>query len=471
MQRGFAVAILFWKPCSAKEESTDVTNSLNLMIAPSTVGKGAYRGGGSGVMVRAEDFEDSSDADVVAATFWSNDIYSPSQFYPTAGNPWFPNNGWDGFSSTHWMQPDGPAGAAGPWTYAALGVVVGTGMKGLFPHFADIQKDDWGWGVFYPTDSNAGDKRCHWWDDHQGYDCPGGWLDGNGFIPTSDQKGAGNYPMGNPAAGGGGGAGCHFDTNRNDIDQQDSYEKENLVGTHMCECNYNLGGNAWGDWVSNFINSGKQKPNFEDRTWLHGGDLAPVWAIDTAICWVNNPRDMIQMQNALFWARTSWNNHLIPDANWYSTEASEQRKYWGWNEVPASKEFIENPMNWDTIMIKLPAAVCNNVNGDWGKTDGPDCLGYAEKQQLETDIDAYVQKGKLKLGSKHLSDRPGSYIVFVREYADSYGANGEPGLNWQRHFFCAPWQSPNGKYKVEYLAPGILSSGKCFLDQGSTLSV
>lgn len=421
-------------------------------------------------MVRAQDFEDGGNSAVVAATFWSNDIYAPSQFYPTAGVPWYPNNNWDGFGTTDWMQP-GLCGAAGPWTYAALGIVVGSGMNGLYPDFENIQKDDWGWGVFYASDSNAADKRCYWWEDNQGYDCPGGWMREGHYSPNEDWHGAGTYPMGNPLSGEpgekGGGAGCHFDSNRKDVDQEDSYESENLVSSYQCECNYNFK-EDWSQWVWNFINSGKQKPGFEDRTWLHGGDKAPQWAIDTAMCWVNNPRDLIKIQNELFWAKAFWNNALVPNADYTSWDPSELRKYWGWNEIPASREFIDDAKNWDAIIIKLPAAVCNNAAGDWGKTDTPECLGDTEALQLDADLDEYVSKGKLLVGADHIGDRPGSYVVFVREYGDKWGdAGGE--INWQREFFCTNYEHSSSKYRVVHIESDTVNpTGACYLDYAPT---
>lgn len=422
-------------------------------------------------MVRAQDFEDGGNSAVVASTFWSNDIYAPSQFYPTAGVPWYPNNNWDGFGTTDWMQP-GLAGADGPWTYAALGIVVGSGMNGLYPDFENIQKDDWGWGVFYSSDSNAADKRCYWWEDNQGYDCPGGWMSGGQYSPNEDWHGAGTYPMGNPVTGEpgekGGGAGCHFDSSKKGVDQEESYESENLVASDQCECNYNFR-EDWSQWVWNFINSGKQKPGFEDRTWLHGGDKAPQWAIDTVMCWVNNPRDLIKIQNELFWSRTFWNNALVPNSDYTSWDPSELRKYWGWNEIPASREFMDDDQNWDAIIIKLPAAVCNNAAGDWGKTDTPDCLGDTEALQLDADLDEYVSKGKLLVGADHIGDRPGSYVVFVREYGDQWGdAGGE--INWQRQFFCANYQHWSSQYRVVHIESDTDNpTGACYLDYASTI--
>jgi len=466
MRFKFAVAFVICKPGL----SSWVTDDLNARMAR---GDGGVYTGGQGVMVRAEDFESSSTgftSAVAAATFWVNDIFAPSMFYPTAGNTWFPNQGSDGFSSTDWMNPSGVAGAAGPWTWAALGVVVGSKMDGLFPEFDNIQTDEWNWGVFYAADSNAADKRCVWLDDYQGYDCPGYWGQNGDFSPDNTKKGAGAYQMGSPFAGSGkgGGAGCHFDGAA--IDQEDSDGWTNLVGNSNCQCNWDLSGNDWQDWFWMFVQNRKPKPGFEDRNWLRGGDKAPAWAMDSAICWNSNPRAMIMMQNNLYWNKLEWNNAMIPKADWYNWDTAEQRKYWGWNEVPADTKFMEDAGNWDTIMIKLPAAVCDKNDGDWGKFDGPECLGTAESQQLELDLKEFVQQGKLLVGAEHSGERPGSHIVFVREYADSWdqltatASGSPPNLNWQRQFFCANWNSANGLYQV------VDSADACYLDNGGSPS-
>merc|ERR1712072_1146114 len=96
----------------------------------------------------------------------------------------------------------------------------------------------------------------------------------------------------------------------------------------------------------------KQKPGFQTRTWLGGGGgKAPAWGLDTAICWVNNPRDMIKLQNALWYTSGDWLNYKAPYGG------SPTPHYWGWNEVPVSKDIVDNPNNWDAVMIKLPASV------------------------------------------------------------------------------------------------------------------
>lgn len=403
---------------------------------------------------------------------------APSQFYPTQGNVWFPNNGYDGYGDISFMTTDLKdqwGNFIGPWKYASVGAVVGSAMNQLYPNeFDNIQAYDWGWGVFYAKDSNAGDQRCEWWDSHQGWDCPGGWIPLAGGWEAGGHEGSGNYPPGNPnnhpENGGGGGAGCHY--GHQDIDQPDSSGSENLVGNSNCECNYNLSGNDWHDWVWAFINSVKQKSNYaSSRPWLGGtGNLAPGWAMDASICWVSNPRDLIKMQNALYYLKTSWNNQRVPQSNWDSGNMDDLRKYWGWNEIPVNTDIVENPDNWDAVMIKLPTAICEDHH-DYGLTDSAKCLGQAEMKALESDLDGFVNAKKLIPGAQNVGFRPGSYIVFAREWGqtwDSTTSKGElgsgwSGINFQRWFYCE--SIIIGKYETVHMPPSADPNGQgaCYI--------
>ena len=86
----------------------------------------------------------------------------------------------------------------------------------------------------------------------------------------------------------GGGAGCHQDITTHVIDQLNQQDSggENLVRDQDCQCN-NYFNADWSKWVLLFA----QNDDLAHFT-LHA---------DQGICWVNNPRDMIKMQNQLFW--------------------------------------------------------------------------------------------------------------------------------------------------------------------------
>jgi len=413
-----------------------VSMALNQQISPSKDYLNFPYSGGKGILVRSPDgYEDESAKLVVPSTLWSNDLFMPSQIYPD-GDPNCPNG-------DQQCDADSDTGELGPWNDPQMGAVIGSMMGELMPNFDNIQDYDWGWGVFYSTDSNAVDGRCRWRSDDGGYDCPKGWLDwGQGFNHDDQFSGAGGYTFGNPYAdGGGGGAGCHFnslwDTNP-EIDQinGDDGQGTALVQDQDCQCNYDLLQNA-GDWV--------------DQWLQYGGYSGPSSSMDVAACWVSNPRDLIKLQNELFWRRYDWNDGSHPFARW-DTEPASQRPYWGWNEIPVDNVAVNNPLNWDAIMIKLPAM----LEGD-GSGDRLSMLSWGQGVKIEHMLAFYIDKGMLVPGSDNVMNRPGSFVVLVREWLD--GSD-----NYQREFFCETWSSPNGYFQIWFFG----NQGACYVDYGSS---
>lgn len=443
--------------CVAEDGQTDVTTLLNYMISYGT--SGTYTGG-RGVLVRVPDDMSGSNQVVVPASFWSNDLQGPSQLYPN-GNPFCPHGQSDGYADLSWSTCNGDGGDNGPWDYAIVGIVVGSALHNYFYDFDNMESDTWGWGVFYASDANSCDARCRYLPDSSGWDCPGAWVAQDGTVSSDSSKmGAGYFPAGNPLSNpeAGGGAGCHFDKNTMRIDQADAAASngQDLVGDPHCQCNY-IFNDDWGHWVDTWIANNKQKPGFEWRSWF-GNGKAPQWGLDTTICWVNNPRDLIGLQNNLYWKRLEWNNQKVPISNWGGGTAQD-RIYWGWNEVPITRAFVDYPGNWDSLIIKLPADLCQN--GDFGTYDTPDCLSKSAQYALEKNLESMEGDAFFVPGVDQISSRPGSYIVFVREH--SYSAN--PGV-WQRYFFCYDWNSPSGVYDIIFIPMSSSSStGACYISK------
>jgi len=417
------------------EGFTDVANRLNAQIK--TGDNGVYTGG-KGVFVRTPDFFVGDPPAVVPATLWVNDIHTPSGLYP-AGDPMCPTSG-DGWSGLHTDCSSEIDGSS--WNSAIVAVVIGSSMQSFLSDWDGIQSEDWGWGVFYPFDSNSCDGRCAWSEENGGWDCPGGWLTGDGsWFDDASKKGAGSYQPGNPYAGidsgyhGGGGAGCHVDGHS--IDQMEANSDYSVVQDRQCQCNMIFNDN-WQHWVENWINNGFQKEGFEWRGWFAGGK-APTWAMDTSGCWVNNIKDMILMQNALYDAANDWNNQMVPQSNWGNGDDQQDRIYWGWNEIPVATKLVEDPKTWDSIIIKLPANICSNYDGMY---DTPDCLGSAQKDDLAKQLMSFEKTGQLLTGKSHKSNRPGSYILFVREYKVANG--------WERLFFCRNYVDKQFQRQVVY---------------------
>jgi hypothetical protein len=440
------------EPVSVNRSSSGTMwDQLNGMIAS---GHGGTYTGGKGVLVRA--LLDGVSSTVVPATFIVNDIVVPSTVYPSSGggggNPECPcDSGSSGYNPGPSCQA-GWDGERGPWNFAQIGAVVGSAMSKMMYNFDQIQDTDWGWGVFYPSDSNSADQRCRWLQDDNGYDCPGGWIpNGGSFMSDGSKKGSGNYPAGNPYANPawGGGTGCHFASYQPAIDQTDANDNQgnNIVQDYDCQCNYNLKGNGWEQWVDQWMNYATAKPGFGWQGWFSG--KAPSFALDFAACWLNNPRDMIQLQNALWYKRYEWSNELLPSSSWNSNDAPSLRPYWGWNEAPVAGNLMDDPSNWDAIFIKLPAAICGGHD-----KDSVTCLKNGAQQQLESDLDLYVSNNILKPGWANAHKRPGSAVVFLNEE----GYHGQHGYQFKRRFACEGWTSPNNKYKI------VESSGVCYLD-------
>lgn len=407
--------------------------------------EGVYTGG-KGVLLRSMYDLTMNNTQVVVASLVVDDIHVPNVLHPTEGpnGKMCPNNGDSGYTKAAPCPPDANK-ETGPWNYAQLAVVVGSNMSHFFHEFDSIQSWQYDFGVFYGSDANAADKRCRYVPEWKGYDCPGYWMPWLGNATKDASKtGASQFAPGNPwkNASWGGGSGCHFaDYNpAAGIDQTDAYDAQdrNLVSDRNCQCNVALrsgGEQPWDAWVDQWLKFAKAKPGSEWQKWF-GGGKAPSFALDFASCWMNNPRDMITMQNAIWKRSGDWSNQKIPASNW-QLNATTQRSYWGWNEVPVSVDILK-PQYWDAIVIKLPLAVCGNEGGD----DTVSCLTRFAQGQLEFDLSKYVTAGYLKVGRQFAGHRPGSSVVFLRE------VRVEKYTRWTREFFCEPWTGPAGKFKV-----------------------
>jgi len=176
---------------------------------------------------------------------------------------------------------------------------------------------------------------------------------------------------------------------------------------------------------------------------------------------MNNPRDMIELQNAMYKRRHEWNNQLAPISNWSSGKPDDIRRYWGWNEVPVNSTAIADHNNWDAVIVKLPANICKVANGTM---DNATCLDSDARKNLETDLQFFVSKQHLKIGAAHLDEKPGSNVVFVREF--------QIGLDhWEREFFCANWTSPSKRFRIVHLTDAEHGKSACYTDAANITTV
>jgi len=168
---------------------------------------------------------------------------------------------------------------------------------------------------------------------------------------------------------------------------------------------------------------------------------------------------MINIQNQLWYYRWDWNNQQAPQQSWVDRDANTFWGYWGWNEIPMDLSNLTPPENHQTIFVHLPSSICGRGGGD----DSVECLGDGQHLALENDIDNWVNGkdgfGYLVPGEGNIGNRPGSYIVFVRQYYK------EDEDRWRKWFFCENWQSPNQKYKIVSRPQGG-DDGACYVDYG-----
>jgi len=264
------------------------------------------------------------------------------------------------------------------------------------------------------------------------------------------------------SGGSGGGAGCHFEATHQAIDQTDAYNGfgENLVMDYGCQCNSKAFGKNWDQWVDNWILHAKNKPGFDYQGWFKKGK-APSWGADIASCWMSNPRDIINLQNALWWRRYDWSNQKLPMSNWQGGKnPTSNRPYWGWNEVPVDRTMMNDPGNWDAVIIKLPASACGKIGSN---DDSITCLSQSAQVQLENDLGKYIGAGYLLLGAAKYSTKPGSSVVLVRETMDVNG-------NYQKEFYCQPWTSPKKRYDIVFVSdmgPAPEGTGSCYVQDHS----
>ena len=96
----------------------------------------------------------------------------------------------------------------------------------------------------------------------------------------------------------------------------------------------------WHGWIS----------RFSDAAIRQLEEPVSAWAADLAIGWMNNPRPMITLQNALWVYREFWCNNDSQQP----PEPNSFNHYWGWNEIPLPRKQIINKDNWTCFIIVLP---------------------------------------------------------------------------------------------------------------------
>lgn len=272
-------------------------------------------------------------------TMWQSCIISPNQAYPyTRNNIDIHKDEWGGGSAgTSWMVPV---------LLAAYGKACAE-TNLLFNDYYGMYSDTWGWGIFYPHDANS-DKRgipqLKDWTKH----ADGWFADVQKPVQYDDGKSIDDphslvLDPGNPFAYGpssSGGAGRHKNTDFQDFLLNGSTEflRQDYTG-YFWEANYDLKGKdgGWTPYIEAFVQRSQEfgplYPGFSTNQQLKA-DASP---------WVNNPGDMISLQNALYYRYPDW------------CDCKDNRTYWGWNELPLQKNLLDDAAHVDAMIFNLPS--------------------------------------------------------------------------------------------------------------------
>lgn len=280
-------------------------------------------------------------------TMWQSCIISPNQSYP------YIRNGID-IHKDDWGG--GPEGTS--WMVPALIAAYGKACHetnllfndyyGMYPEPG--KKFTWGYGIFYPHDANS-DKRGIPQFKDWGQNPDGTWYavvkepvqydDGK---DVDDPHSLVNDP-GNPMSYGAysaGGAGRHKNIDFQKFltgDGNYKFLRQGSYTGYFWEANYDLKGNdgAWTPYIDQFVQRSKDygpiDPSFSFNQQFKA-DASP---------WVNNPGDMISLQNALYYRYPDWCN------------CKDNKTYWGWNELPLQKNILDNAANVDALIFNLPS--------------------------------------------------------------------------------------------------------------------
>ena len=312
--------------------------------------------GGQGIVLRNLDdhLVNKHECKVVPGSFWHNDIWPPNQIYP-AGTAIMEG----GNNGTNWVTP------------TLVVAIAGTELFGRLFSTSNLHDDTWIDGVWYAHDSNSCDNRALYVPNSDGYDAPYAWIHRKSEqvdYPLPDKRGSGHYGPGNPTLPkplGGGGTGVHVRYNYEEAPGKGKQYVDQIDGTtiglklfkddHACQIDYHkwnpktVGRNCdiveavrgWKSWIEAFTKDAEKR-----------GTPREAWVADLAMGWLNNPRPMITLQNALWKYRENWCNGTTQPHNPNSDE-----RYWGWNEIPFAKDTINKPENWTCYVIVLPPGI------------------------------------------------------------------------------------------------------------------
>jgi hypothetical protein len=417
---------------------TKLTSDLNSALQP----------GDSGVMIRS--LPDFNNSPIVVGSFTRNDIEAPTSMFVLA-----PFCGADIAEYVNYSasgQPEGPQYpyrevCDGPDPSDRYGRPAGTDSYKLAAFgWASRQAVELTTDTYYFHDANF-DFRC--WQNPSGGDCE--FWDPYGPAPANANT------FGATAHGG---QGCYYKNGKQV--KAKGPDGVSLVQGKNCQCNLDLSGNDWNDWIDHWLKyANGQERGGTSATFFKGNQpdipfneangknaKAFQWQVDWSACWTSEIDDMVDLQNALWQRRGEWWNGLNPvqpknERN--LTSQKGQPYYWGWNEVPMKKE-VDLRKNHDAWMIKLPAGM-EKLND----------LSKLAKEELRKAIVTAASSSEFKEGVKlKLNSPEQSQVVILREQPAGDNA-------WEREFFCQSFSFDKEKtdgLRIEYNSDG---DGSCQL--------
>ncbi len=326
-----------------------------------------------GVIIRNWDDGIDPGHKISIATMWQRNITAANQCYPFLRNglDCF-NDDWGGADGTAWQVPTLVAVYANVLDNGFFPIANGY-PKEYYYHMYDIDTKTnetiYGCGVFYPHDGNSDKRSVPQFNWTQGGD--GLWTAGP-CPPAEFKDSSMDLNMGNPLTGGpdnGGGTGLHADDHFQEFTKEYKFLDQNSYLGYFWGINYDLkGDHDWDNYVDQFITAANK---FD---WK-GEDSCAHWDFKAdTIGWVNNPHDMIAIQNRLWERRAEWSRN--PDV----------KTYWGWNEVPIVSAIANDPNYVDALIFVLPPDF--NTTEELFKCTNEDQI----KKHMITQIDFYRDK-------------------------------------------------------------------------------
>ena len=180
------------------------------------------------------------------------------------------------------------------------------------------------------------------------------------------------------------------------------------------------GGNM-GWWLANSWSNGDP--------YCNDGGRQPMYFQDKSSCWLDSPYDMIQATNSLWLQKDAVFSGNLPclEDNCPNDFGVNDQMYWGWNEVPCTNN-IDDPSNWDAVIIKLPP--------------GAESLCQLDDDKLQHVVDSLTKDDGSPLKDEGWSGRP--VVTLVESKDDFSWIDGNSYWGYKKWFSSQEFVFPDG---------------------------